>query len=395
MAAKRKVEAAPAGAPPSPGDTRDRLAAMASVAAKFSAFKPAAQVLTRVRAVPTDFIQLDYATRCGGWPIERFCTLHGPSNEGKTLTSHGLGLSFLSRGHYYAFVDAEFTTPADWLRRMMGAVADHPGFVALRPDSFESTVDEVRKFCLAIKAAREKGDLQTDTSALIVVDSVRKLVPRELIKRVEKDGTKHGVDGYSGRAAQFRAALMSQWLDELVPLLYHSGTSMIAIAREADDPDASAMERKFGSDWKVQGAKALVYDASLVARITRGWLREKDETGEAGEEGERSDVIGERHRVRLWKTKVGTKEGAATDAFIHTSNGATAPEGFDFAMDSLRLAEKLEVVEKAGAWISWGRHKWQGRRKALQALREKPALRLELNEALRERFTAEPDKVEP
>jgi len=349
---------------PAPADTRDRLARMQSVAARFGAWRPAAQVLTRVSAVPTRFVQVDHATRVAGWPIERFATVHGPSNHGKTAFCHGLGLSFLERGHFYAFVDAEYTTPEDWLAKLMGEHSTHPGFVALRPKSFEETVDAVRAFCEQVAEARGKGEIEPDTSAVIVVDSMKKLSPQRLLDRIAKEGAegkKGSVDGYGGRAAQFKAALISQWLDEMVPLLYHTRTSMVAITREADDPAADARDVQFDNAWKVQGGKSLVYEASLVVRVTRdSWLRESSDKD--------SRIVGERHRARIWKTKVGGKDDKHTDAYFHTSNGVQTPEGFDRARDVLELAIASGLVEQAGAWYRWRDRKWNGEAKALHAL---------------------------
>ena len=64
--------------------SRERLSALAGVAGRFKKFRPAREVLTLVKAVPTRFPQFDHATRVGGLPIERFMLLHGPSNHGKT-----------------------------------------------------------------------------------------------------------------------------------------------------------------------------------------------------------------------------------------------------------------------------------------------------------------------
>lgn len=337
---------------------------MQGVAARFGAWRPAAQVLTRVRAVPTRFVQVDHATRVGGWPIERFATVHGPSNHGKTILCHGLGLSFLERGHFYAFVDAEFTTPEDWLAKLMGEHSKHPGFVALRPKSFEETVDAVREFAEGVADAREKGEIEPDTTALIVVDSMTKLAPEKLLARITKEGAsgkKGSVDGYGGRGAQLKAGLIKAWLDELTPLLAHTGTSMIGITRESDDPDADSRDRQFDAAWKVVGGKALTYDASLVVRVTRdSWLRESADKD--------SRIVGERHRARIWKTKVGGKDDKHVDAFFHTSNGVALPEGFARARDVLELAVAAGIVEQSGAWLKWGTRKWNGEVKALAVL---------------------------
>ena len=74
--------------------------------------------------------------------------------------------------------------------------------------------------------------LPLTTSALIAIDSIRKLVPKKLFDELAKaekadSGDKpkgrfakkpKGVDGYGGRAAQLKAALNAAWMDELVPL---------------------------------------------------------------------------------------------------------------------------------------------------------------------------------
>lgn len=363
--AARKAKAPP---PSTPADARDRMQQMHAVASRFEAWRPAAEVLTKVRAVPTRFIQIDAATRVNGWPIERVSTVHGPSNHGKTAFCHGLGLSFLERAHFYGFIDAERTTPQRWLQELMGAHAAHPGFVALRPKSFEQTVDAVRDFAETIFEARQKGELDAETSALVVVDSIRKLVPERLLEKILKEGAegkKGSVDGMSGRGAMYKAALQSQWLDELVPLLAETGSGMVIITREADDPNADANDQMYDQAWKVQGSKSLVYDASLVVRITREeWVKE----------GPKDDpvIVGERHRARIWKTKVGGKEEKHVDAFFHTSNGVGAPAGFDRARDVFELALEQGLITLAGAWYSLGETRLgQGEGKAVAALRER------------------------
>lgn len=368
---------------PSPADTRDRLQRMGAVASRFEAWRPAAQVLTKVRAVRTCFPQVDRATRVGGWPIERIATVHGPSNHGKTIMAHGLGYSFLEAGHFYAFVDAERTTPETWLRELGEQYVSHPGFVALRPESFEQTVDAVRSFCEQVTEGRDKGELEADTAALIVVDSIRKLVPTRLLEAIMKEGadSKRGsVDGMRGRGAMYKAALQSQWMDELVPLLAKAQAGMVIITREADDPNADARDIMFDSAWKVQGSKALIYDASLVVRVTReDWVTEGNEKD--------APVVGERHLARIWKTKVGGKENKATDAYFHTSNGVSGPVGFDRARDVLELAQEHNVIELRGSWYYFGKEKLgQGEVKALAKLREGALVEVEAE--VRRRYEA-------
>ena len=187
---------------------RPALSAVEKVAARFKGWRPARQELREVRAVPTIFPAVDWATGVGGWPIDRFGVVHGPSAHGKTSLALGLGLSFLQREHFFAFVDAEFSTPSDWLNAMFAAQMDNPAFVAIRPKSYESTVDAVRSLARGIESAKAKGELSRDTTALVVVDSFRKLVPEDFMAKIAKlgaEGAKGSIDGMSGRGATIKA----------------------------------------------------------------------------------------------------------------------------------------------------------------------------------------------
>lgn len=359
------------------------LAAFANAAKSFKSFRPARETLKRVRAVPTVFPQLDHATRVGGWPIDRVAVIHGVSNEGKTLLMHGIGLSFLQRGHIYALIDAEMTTPITWLENLYGAYADADTFLASRPKSYEEAVDDVRRLCTTVHDLRSTGKVPPDTTALIVVDSIRKLVPEDLIARIKKSGAsgdKGSVDGFGGAAGRMRAGMNAAWLDELVPLVYHAGCAITFIARESEDPNADARDKMFGNDWKMSGGKALEFDSSLIARVKRDdWIRSS-----AGDY--KSPVIGERHRVDIRKTKVAGKQDKIARSYFHTSNGVASPEGFDRARDVLELASRLEVVRTSGSWLTWGKYRWQGEARAVDKLRADPEVMAELEAAAREKF---------
>lgn len=347
---------------------RDLLENMGRVAASFKAWRPAMEVLVDVKAVPTILPQYDVATRVMGHPLARFCRLRGPSNEGKTTLAIGLMTSFLRKGHFAAFADAEHTTPPDWLRDLMGEDAKHPGFRALPVESYEQTVDAVREFCEGVAAARAAGDLPAETSGIICIDSIRKLVPKNMMKELAKHGTRDkGVDGFGGRGGQIKAALNAAWVDELVPLLANTGMAMVIIARETDDPDAGFYDEGI----KVGGGQALYYDSSLDIRVTRTFI-----TAEA----DRKRVLGERHRVEIRKTKIGRKETKHPTAYFHTSNGADGvPAGFDRARDVLELAQGEDVVELAGSSYRYGGEVLgRGEAAALKSLRANAPLMEEI-----------------
>lgn len=374
----------------------ERVRGIARVADAFRDFRPAAEVLKRVRAVPTRFIQFDHATRVKGLPIERFGLIHGPSGEGKTYFSLGVIASFLERGHFAYLIDAERTTPITWVQSIMGELAHHEGFFALRPKSYEETVESVRKFLITVKRQREEGNVDPDTSAIIICDSIRKLVPEGLLKKLfgevyegANDRRRRqlergkGIDGVGGRAAQIKAAMNAQWLDELTPLLEETSTGFLAIARESEDPDADAQDRMLGRAYKVGGGKAIYYDSSIVVRIERASYV----TDGGDDDGKNKKVFGERHRVTVRKTKVAGQEDRQTICYFHTSNGVLVPEGFDRARDVIELGVRFGVVEQKGAWFSFGeRRLGQGVHNAVRALGENQDLLVEVETATREAF---------
>lgn len=369
-------EVAKAGGPPPIGESKGRLKAISGIAAKMTMWRPSAEVLTKVKAVPTIFPSFDRATKVGGLPIERLTVLHGPSNQGKSAAALGFGYSFLQKGHFFAFMDAERTTPAGWLAKLMGDWVDHPGFVAIRPNDYEEAVDAVRQFCKEVAAARETKGLE-DVTGLIVLDSLRKLVPKDFLKNIEKHGAggaKGSIDGFRGRGGQLKAKLNADWMDEITTLLHKYKCAMVIISRESKDLDADRWDKLAERDFKVGGGSAVIYDASIVARVSRkGWIEQQE------------SVVGERIKLRIWKTKVGGKDYKVTDSFLSLANGNSRAEGFWPAFDTLDLARKFGIVETKGSWLQWGeKHRCQGETKFLTFLDENPEALSELETAVRQ-----------
>lgn len=367
---------------------RKKAAAMAKVTAAMGGWRPAPEVLREVEAVPTRFLQYDVATGVGGHPISRITLLHGPSGNGKSEFALGLGESFLRREHFFGLLDAERTTPASWTRALMHEAASLPTFVALPVSTYEKSVDGVRRFCTAIADARAAGTIDRDTTGLVVVDSVRALVPADMMKHalaeLKGDGSekkprgrfgkaKKGIDGTGGRSGQIKAHLNSIWVDELVPLLADTRTGIVMIGREVKDEDAGF----FDSGVKVGGGAGLVFGASLRLRVTSKFLYE-------GEEGNRR-CVGEVHQIAIHKTKVSGKLEPVVFANYHTSNGVDAPAGFWPERDALEIAEECGVITLKGSW-HWfdGKRIGNGRLGVLKRLHDEPALLVAIDAAVRE-----------
>lgn len=384
MARRRKAEALEENETTSLADSfadnRKRLAGLAKVTGDAGDWRPAVEVLREVEAVPTCFSQVDAITKVGGWPISRVGVVFGPSGDGKTAFLIGLGASFLARGHFFGLLDAEHTTPPSWLRKLVGdEMLTHPGFAALAPSTYEKNVEQVRKFCERVKRARIDGDVPPDTTALIGIDSIRKLVPENLFKNLAREvaeggkklGKRMGVDGMNGRAAQYKAALNAAWMDELVPLLADTRCAVVIIAREDLDPEDLYVDRP-----KIGGGRALFYDSSLVVRVSKHDLIEELN-------GEKT-LIGERHIATIYKTKIAGRDERKPMAAFHTSNGRIVPEGFWPARDVLELAEECGVVERRGSFYMFGKKRLgQGALGTLKRLFDEPTLFAELEAATR------------
>ncbi len=353
---------------------RARLAQMASL--EFADFKPAAEVLRVVEAVPTIFPWYDAVTGVGGHPISRFTLLHGPSNEGKTEFALGLGRSFLERDHFFGLIDAERTTTSTWIRKLLGDAADHPGFKALDVGTYEQVRGAVRDYCDRIANAREKGAIPPDTTALLVLDSIRKLVPKKLWDELAKatkadadDGKAKGrrgkappgIDGIGGRAGQIKAAMNAAWVDELIPLLANSRVAMVVIARETEDAEADPWDRR---QWKIGGGSALYYEASLDLRISRAFVLDEKKQ------------VAEDHRIDVWKTKVAEKEDSVPRAHYYSRIGKEPPFGFDTHRDYLMFGVDYGAVQQAGSWfkLADGAKLGHGVENAIAALRKDAGL---------------------
>jgi RecA/RadA recombinase len=359
------------------------LSAIQSVASSFSMWKPSRVVCKVIRAIPTRFPQFDRLTRVGGWPLERYILIHGPSSHGKSVFASGIGESFLVENHFYGYCDAERTTTITWLEQLMHDLADHPGFFAMRPPSFEYAVDGTREFYTKIAKARDAGNLPPGTSSLVLVDSLRKLVPKNLFDKVVKGTATGGVDGAGGRGGQIRAGYNAAWLDEITPLIDDLGMSFAAITRESEQSNPLDPE-----DYKRTGGKGIYFESGLVIRIVRsGFIYETPA------DKKNSRVFGERHRIEIHKTKIAGKEERTPIAYFHTSNGVFTPPGFDRARDVLEMAVGYGDVSQSGSWYQWGTKKWQGEHKVVKFFSENPDALKELETDVRQHFA--PDEELP
>jgi RecA/RadA recombinase len=318
-----------------------------------------------------------------------------------TYKALGLMKSFLVLENPTLFIDAERSTPKGFARIALDEMLKSPIFFYHRPTTYEATVSEVRRFCNIVKGLREKKKLHPDSVGLVVVDSIRKLVPAQQWEKILKlQAADAKADNVRDRAAQIKALMNAAWCDELIPLLEQTGCTMVIIARETDDAEAAskmtARQKMFSRSmpYKTGGGSALYYDASLDVRVElEGYVMKERAEGEQGP----GVVYGERHRVTIKKSKVSGKVDKVITCFFHTSNGKLVPEGFDRARDVLEVGKNLGVVKinsKAAkpppsSWLMWRGMRWHGDHLAVKKLTDSPELLADLEREVRAKFRSE------
>lgn len=332
----------------------------------------ASDTLDRVRAVETCFPDFDRATRIGGIPLRRIITIHGPTHGGKTAFIMGLLRSFVDVGHIGGYVDAEHATDLSFVDGLFEQpVKNLPNFMAKRPTNYEETIDACDEFLKYVTAERKarfgkfgKAPIppEENLAGLLVIDSLNKLTPKREIEQLKKTGGEALDKGWGRLRANFNQA----FLDHIVPMLGPAETALGIIVQEREDDDLDPWEMP-----KLKGGRASQYDASMIIRVMKGAEVKRGEK-------ESKEVFGFKHKLIMWKSKVGQMDGKASVAHFHMSNGKLIREGFDIARDTVSLGVMLKIVDLNGTWLTWKKNRWQGEHNAVVALMKKPDLLFEL-----------------
>ncbi len=279
-----------------------------------------------VPAISTGSLGLDLALGVGGVPRGRVIEIFGPESSGKTTLAFHIIAQAQKAGGKAAFIDAEHAMDPMYARRIGVQVDD---LLLAQPDHGEQ--------------ALEIAELLIRSGALdvLVVDSVAALTPRAEIE---------GEMGDSHVGLQAR--LMSQALRKLAGTINKTQTSAIFINQLREKIGVM-----FGNPEVTPGGRALKFYSSVRLDIRR------IETLKDGDQ-----AVGNRVRVRVVKNKVAPPfRQAEFDVMYGT--------GVSVEGEILDLAAEHKVVQKSGAWYSYGDLRLgQGRENVKNFLREDPEL---------------------
>ncbi|MEE8228918.1 MAG: recombinase RecA [candidate division NC10 bacterium] len=294
-----------------------------------------AGALEPVAAIPTGALELDLALGIGGVPRGRVVEIFGPESSGKTTLALHIIAEAQRLGGAAAFIDAEHALDPKYAGALGVSIDD---LLISQPDTGEQALDITE---ILVRSAAVD---------VVVIDSVAALVPRAEIEGEMGDPT-----------MGLQARLMSQALRKLTAAISKSRTCVVFINQLREKIGVM-----FGNPETTTGGRALKFYASVRLDI-RKIASIKD--------GE--NMIGARIRVKVVKNKI-------APPFRDAEFDMIFGEGISRTSSLLDLGVAHKVIEKSGAWYSYGGERiGQGRENSKRFLVEHPAIMAEIDSKLR------------
>ncbi|MEL7093136.1 MAG: recombinase RecA [Pseudomonadota bacterium] len=288
-----------------------------------------------IKASSTGSLGLDIALGIGGLPMGRIVEIYGPESSGKTtLTLHCVAEQ-QKQGGVCAFVDAEHALDPQYAKKL-GVNLDE--LLISQPDTGEQALEITDTL------------VRSGAVNMVIVDSVAALTPKSELE---------GDMGDSSVGVQAR--LMSQAMRKLTGSISRSNCMVIFI-----NQIRMKIGVMFGSPETTTGGNALKFYSSVRLDIRRiGALKDRDE------------VVGNATRVKVVKNKV-------APPFKQVEFDIMYGEGISKMGELLDLGVKAGVVEKSGAWFSYGDERiGQGRENAKTFLKENSRIALDIEDKIR------------
>ena len=281
-------------------------------------------VLPDVQTISTGALSLDIALGVGGVPRGRIIEIYGPESSGKTTLALHIVAQAQITGGIAAFIDAEHALDVGYARKL-GVKTDD--LLISQPDTGEQALEIAETL------------VRSGAIDVLVVDSVAALVPKAEIE---------GEMGDSHMGLQAR--LMSQALRKLTATISKSNCCVIFI-----NQIRMKIGVMFGNPETTTGGNALKFYASVRMDIRRVASLKQGQ-----------DVIGSRTRVKVVKNKVAPPFKEAEFDIMYGT-------GISWEGDLVDLGSASNIIEKSGAWFSYGGERiGQGRENAKQYLAEHP-----------------------
>jgi recombination protein RecA len=275
-----------------------------------------------IQVVSTGSLGLDIALGVGGLPRGRVVEIYGPESSGKTTLTLSVIAQMQKQGGTAAFIDAEHALDPQYARKLGVKMEE---LLISQPDNGEQ--------------ALEIADMLVRSGSVdvVVIDSVAALTP------------KAEIEGEMGEPQMgLQARLMSQALRKLTANIKRSNTLVVFI-----NQIRMKIGVMFGNPETTTGGNALKFYASVRLDIRRiGSIKKGDE------------VIGSETRVKVVKNKVAPPFKQADFDILYG-------DGISREGEMVDLGVQYKVIEKSGAWYSYGKDRiGQGKDNAREFLKE-------------------------
>ncbi|MCW5756934.1 MAG: recombinase RecA [Phycisphaeraceae bacterium] len=292
-----------------------------------------------IPGISTGALSLDLALGGRGIPRGRIIEIFGPESSGKTTLALTVAAHAQKDGGVAAFIDAEHALDPSWARRLGVNIDD---LLVSQPDTGEQALE----ICELL--------VRSNAVDVIVIDSVAALIPKAEIEG-EMGDTHVGL----------QARLMSQAMRKLTGIIARSNCTVIFINQIREKIGVM-----FGSPETTPGGRALKFYSSVRIDIRRV---------SSIKEGE--EAVGNRVRAKVVKNKV-------APPFRQTEFDIMFNEGISIAGDLVDLGVEHKVIDKSGAWFSYGEVRLgQGRENTKQFIRENPDLAKEIRTKVLQKYT--------
>ena len=289
-------------------------------------------VTMNVDSISTGSLSLDLALGIGGLPKGRIVEIYGPESSGKTTLALHVAAEAQKAGGNAAFIDVEHALDPVYADALG---VDIDSLLVSQPDTGEQAME----ICEAL--------VRSGAIDVIVVDSVAAMTTRAEIE---------GEMGDSHVGLQAR--LMSQAMRKLTSAIGKTNTIVIFINQLREKIGVM-----YGNPETTTGGRALKYYASVRIDVRRV---------EAIKVG--GEVIGNRTRAKVVKNKV-------APPFKEAEFDIMFGQGISKMGEMVDIAVKLGIVNKSGAWFSYGDIRLgQGRDNAKEYFKANPALAKEIED---------------
>lgn len=301
----------------------------------------------KIDAISTGSLGLDMALGIGGIPKGRIVEIYGPESSGKTTLALQVVAECQKNGGVAAFIDAEHALDVYYAKRLG---VDIENLLVSQPDNGEQALE-------ILETLTRSGAVD-----LIVIDSVAALTPRAEI------------DGDMGdQHVGLQARLMSHALRKITGVLHKMNATLIFI----NQIRMKIGTMGYGSPETTTGGNALKFYASVRIDIRRIATLKQNEQN-----------IGNRAKAKVVKNKV-------SPPFREAEFDIMFGEGISKEGEIIDYGIKLDIIDKSGAWLSYGDMKLgQGRENAKVFLKENPKVADEIITKIREQIGSK-DEILP